>query len=56
MLKSFWVTFLEHKTELVCFLSITEETEVIVNSIEYDVEESEDERTGSLIEIVESWD
>ena len=37
MFKSFWMEFLEHKTELVCFLSITEETEVIVNSIYDDV-------------------
>ena len=39
--KSFWMEFLEHKTELVCFLSITEETEVIVNSIDSDVLEAE---------------
>ena len=34
-----WVLFLEHKTEL-GFLQITEETEVIVNSIEDGVCES----------------
>ena len=34
MPKSFWMGFLEHKMELVCFLSLTENTEVIVNSIE----------------------
>ena len=47
--------FWEHKTELV-FLSITEETEVIVNLIEDYDWESEDKITGSLIYRVESWD
>ena len=37
MLESFWMEFLEHKTELVCFLSLTEGTEVIVDSINDDV-------------------
>ena len=48
--------FLEHKTELVYFFSITEGTKVIVNSMDDYIWEAEDERTGSLIEIVESWD
>ena len=42
--------------ELVCFLSIIEETEVIVNSMEDDVLEAEYERTGSLIDGFDSWD
>ena len=36
MFRSFWMVFWEHKTELVYFLSITEYTGVIVNSIEDD--------------------
>ena len=48
--KSLWIELLEHKTELVCFLSIIEGTEVIVNSIDYDVLEAGDERTGALID------
>ena len=48
--------FLEHKTELVCFLSITEGTEVIFNSIDDDVWEAKDEITGALIERFEIWD
>ena len=35
--KSFWMVFWEHKTELVCFLSITEETEVFVDSVDDDI-------------------
>ena len=46
--------FLEYKTELVCFLSITEGTEVIVVSIDDDVWEAEYERTDALIDRVES--
>ena len=49
------MVFWEHKTELVCFLSIIKETGVIVNSVYYDVWEAEDEITGSLIDIVDSW-
>ena len=37
------------------FLSISEETEVIVNLIEVDVWESEDDTTGSFIDGFESW-
>ena len=56
MLKSFWMEFLEHKTELVCFLVLTEGTEVVVNSIE-DVDwEAKYERTCDFIDGVESWD
>ena len=36
------MVFLQQKTELVCSLSITEETEVIVNYIEDDVWEYDD--------------
>ena len=48
--------FLEYKIELVCFVSITEDTEIIVDSIDDDVEEDEFGRTGTLIDGVESWD
>ena len=50
------MVFWEHKTELVCSLSITEETEVIVNLIEDYVWENKYEKTGFLIDGVESWD
>ena len=56
MIKSFWVEFWENRTELVCFLSLTEVTEVVVNPIYDDVWEAKDERTGALIDGVESWD
>ena len=56
ILKSFWMEFSEQKTELVCFLSLTEGTEVVVNSIAEDVCGSEDELTGALSDKVESWD
>ena len=42
------MVFWEHKTDLV-FLSITEETEVVINSIEDDVWESEYKRTVPLL-------
>ena len=45
---------LEHKTEWAGFLSITEGTEVIVNSIDNDVWVAEYEITGALIGEVES--
>ena len=48
--------FLEHKTELVCYLYLTEGTEVIFNSIDDDVWAAKYERTGALIYEVESWD
>ena len=48
--------FLEHKTELVWFLSLTERTEVVINSIDDDVWEAKDERTGALVDGVDSWD
>ena len=37
MFKSFWMLFWEHKTELVCSLSIIDETKVLVNTVGYDV-------------------
>ena len=37
MFKSFWMIFWGRKTELVFLLSITEETKVVVNSMEEDV-------------------
>ena len=49
------MVFLEHKTELV-FFSITEGTEVVVNSIDDDVLEAKYEIAGALIDGVESWD
>ena len=48
--------FWEHKTELVCFLSITEGTEVIVNLIDDDVWESKHSITSALIDVFYSWD
>ena len=42
--------------ELVCFLLITKETEVIVNAVDGDVLEVEYERTVSLIDGFEIWD
>ena len=56
VLTSFWMKFLEHKTELFCFLSLTEGTDVVVNSMDGDVWEAEDEQTGALNDEVESWD
>ena len=50
------MVFWEHKTELVSFFSITEETKVPVNSVDVDVWEAEYELKGSLIDGVESWD
>ena len=47
MLTSLWMEFLEHKTELLCFFSPTEGTDVVVNSIDDDVGKAEDERTGA---------
>ena len=44
------MVFWDHKTGLVCFLSITEESEVIVNAVDDDFWESEYERTGCLID------
>ena len=55
MLESFWMEFLEHKAELVCFLSLTEGTEVIVDSINDDVWEDKDKIADALIDLVESW-
>ena len=48
------MVFWEHKMELF-FLSIAEETEVLVNAVDDDVLESEYEITGSLIITVEIW-
>ena len=48
--------FLEHKTELFCFLSLTEGIEVVANKIEDDVWEAKDERKGALNDGVEGWD
>ena len=48
------MVFWEHKTEFVCFLSITEDTEVLVNSIDDDFWDAEDKIIGFLIDVVES--
>ena len=48
--------FSEHKTELLCFLSLTRGTQVAVKSIDDDVWESKDEITGALIDRVDIWD
>ena len=47
---------MEHKTEQFWFLSLTEGTDVVVNSIDDSVWEAEYEQTGDLNDIVESWD
>ena len=44
------MVFWELKTELVSFLSITEETKVFVNELDDDVWEAEEKRTDSLID------
>ena len=36
MLTSFWMEVLEHKTELFCFLSLTERIDVVINSMDDD--------------------
>ena len=50
------MVFLEHKPELFWFLSPTEETDVVVNSVSDDVWGTEDEQTGALKNGFESWD
>ena len=54
MLASFWMVIWEYKTELFWFLSPTERTDVIVNSIADIVQVSEDELTSALSYKVES--
>ena len=49
------MVFLEHKTELVYSLLVTEDTKVLVNAVDDDVWEYEYERTGSLIDWIDSW-
>ena len=56
MVASFWMVFWEYRTELFWCLSVTEGTDVVVNSIADDVWGSEDELTGVLSDKVESWD
>ena len=48
--------FLEHKTELLCFLYLTEGTDIAVHLIEDDFWGAEYEQTGALNDEVESWD
>ena len=47
--------FWEQKTELVCFLSLTEGTEVIVNSTDDDILAAKDKIKGAFIDGVEIW-
>ena len=54
MLTSFWMEFLEYRTDLFCCLSLTEGTDVVINLIDDNVWEDEDELTGVLNEKVES--
>ena len=54
MLASLWMVIWEYKTELFWFLSPTEGTDVIVNSIADIVQVSEDELTSALSYKVES--
>ena len=56
ILTSLWMEFWEHKTESLCFLSLTEGTDIVVNSIDDDVWEAEDEQRGAKNYEVESWD
>ena len=49
------MVFWEQKTDQVCYLSIVEETQVLVELIEYNIWEAEYEKTGLLIDRVESW-
>ena len=55
MVASFWIVFWGYKTWLFWFLSVTEGTDVVVNSIADDIWVSEDELTGALSDEVESW-
>ena len=55
MLELFWVEFSEHKTELVCFSTVIEGTEVLVDSIYDDVWEAEYDRRGAWIDGFESF-
>ena len=48
--------FMEHKTELFWFLSLTEGTEVVANFVEDDVWEAKYEITGALNYGVDIWD
>ena len=45
----------EHKKELFWFLSLTEGTDVVVNSMTNNVWETEDEQPGALNDGVERW-
>ena len=52
---SVWMVFWEYEIELFWFLSVTEGTDVVVNSIADDVCGSEYKITGALIDKVGSW-
>ena len=56
MVASFWMVFLEYKTEFCWFFFVTEGTDVVVNSIADYVWGSKYELTGALSDDVESWD
>ena len=54
--KLFWMVFWEQKIESVCSLSIIEEAQVLVESIEDNFWEAKDEKYGFLIDRFESLD
>ena len=54
MLKLFWLEFLDTKTELFCFLSLTWVTEVVFDLIKDDVWSSKYEETDALNDRVDS--
>ena len=55
MLKSLWIELLEHKMGLFWFLSLTEGTEFIVNSVDDDVLKAKYKITGALNDGVGIW-
>ena len=56
MIVSFFVVCWEYKAELFLFLSLTEGTDVVVNSMADYVWGCEDELTGALRDKVDIWD
>ena len=54
MVASFWIVFWEYKTKLFLLFSLTEGTDVVVNSVADNDWGSEDKLTGSLSEKVKS--
>ena len=56
MVSSFWMVCQELKTDFFRFLSVIEETDVVVNSISDDGWEANDELTGALSDEFDIWD